>query len=106
MRKGCLVVAVAVAVLCGIAGGVALSFENKYNPVSHGKRLYAWADQAMRAADPNARREAVAVLREFLPTLRGEPRTQLLLYIAGPNAPLPPEILPLLLDDLETDEHP
>ena len=45
------------------------------------------------------------MLREALPDLRGEPRTQLLLHIAG-SYPLPPELLPFLLDDLATDDHP
>jgi hypothetical protein len=106
VKKGCLIVAAAVAALFGTAGGIALYFWDQYHPVYHGKRLYAWADQAMSAPNPSTRKEAVAVLREALPNLRGEPRTQLLLYIAGPPAPLPPEMLPFLLDDLEVDEHP
>jgi hypothetical protein len=112
MKRGCLVAAaVAVAVLCGVAGGIALYiwYEynwGEYNPVYHGKRLYDWADQARRAPDPAARREAVAVLREALTGLHGEPRTMLLMHFAGPAPPLPPEMLPFLLDDLEADEHP
>jgi HEAT repeat protein len=106
MNRGCLIAAVAVALLCGVAGGISLYMWGYYNPVYHGKRLYDWADQARRAPDPAARREAVAVLRETLPDLRGEPRTQLLMHFAGPPPPLPPEMLPFLLDDLEADEHP
>jgi hypothetical protein len=92
--------------------GIALHFREQYNPVHRGRRLYAWADQAMWHPDPAARREAVGVLREALPRLEGERQTQFLLDIAGaydparPGAPLPPEMLPFLLDALEIDEHP
>ena len=105
MKLGLLAVVAVLGVLCGVAGGIGLHFRNLYNPVYHGKRLYAWAEQATGAPEPSTRREAVAVLREVLPHLRDEPRTQLLLHIAGSN-PLPPGLLPFLLDDLETDEHP
>jgi HEAT repeat protein len=105
MKRLLAMLVVVAGVLCGVVGGVGLYFWNLYNPVYHGKRLYAWADQAREAADPAARREAVAVLREALPDLHGEPRTQLLLHTAG-YAPLPPELLPFFLDDLATDDHP
>ena len=105
MKRLLAMVVVVAGILCAVVGGVGLYFWNLYDPVYHGKRLYDWADQAREAADPAARREAVAVLREALPDLRGEPRTQLLLHIAG-YAPLPPELLPFFLDDLATDEHP
>src|SRR5262249_32150270 len=104
--KRFLAVVVVTGVLCGLAGGIGLYFWNVSNPVYHGKRLYAWADQATGSPEPAARRDAVAVLREALPALRGEPRLHLLMHFAGRFSSLPPELLPFLLDDLETDEHP
>ncbi len=112
MKKGCLIAAVAAALLGGAAGGFAFCTWAWYNPVCHGKRLYAWADQAMWDPEPAARRQGVDELRQALPGLDYSRRTHLLLYVAGaypprgPGAPLPPEMLPFLLDALVIDEHP
>jgi hypothetical protein len=94
MRKMLLIMLTALGVLSCAIG---LHSWNYYNPAYHGKRLNAWADQAMWDPDPAVRREA-------LPQLGEEQRTSLLMRVVG-NSPLPPEMLPFLLDDLVTDEH-
>ena len=105
MKKGCLIaLAVLVAVAFGIAG-VWYHFWNESNPTYHGKRLYAWVDQAIQDGDPAARKEAVQVLLEALPNLHGWPRTRLLMDFPI-HAPFHEEVLPFLIEALRAGEEP
>ena len=48
MRKGCIVLVVIGLTLAGVAAGIAWHVLSLTNPVYHGKRIFTWADQAIR----------------------------------------------------------
>jgi hypothetical protein len=110
MKKLVLKSAVVLAALSVGIGGVWYYFWNQYNPVYHNKRLYIWVDQAIWDEESTARQEAVQVLLEALPTLHGEPRTQLLIRFPNPikdgkmKYPLPREVLPFLIEAVRVGE--
>jgi hypothetical protein len=93
-------------------GGLYLHFLNQYNPTYHGKRVYAWADQAVYDQDPAARREATQVLLEAWPDMQPEPRVHLAMHVCdlsmkseGKN-PLPKEVLPFLIEATKCPDMP
>lgn len=112
MKKGCLLL-LGLALALGIGSVVIVVFHllNKYNPVYHGKRVYAWQDQAIWDEDPAAREQAVQVLLEALHGMEGEPRTQLVMRFCHPRrhgqekTEMPKEVLPFLIEALKIDEH-
>jgi hypothetical protein len=104
MKKGCiLTLGIGLGLVVGTLYVVYAHFKNQFDPVYHGKRIRAWAEQAIRDEDVTTRREAVQILLEALEDMEGEPRTQLLYYFAGvtegngEHTELPRELLPFLV---------
>jgi hypothetical protein len=112
MTKGRRYALLIVLTVLGLIATVALHLWNHYNPIHHGKRVYAWAEQAIWSDDPSAREEAAAVLVEAMRTMEGEPRTQLVMCFCFPHhgeqdkEPLPKELLPVLLEALRAKDMP
>ena len=62
-RKGCIVTVIAVPlVLIGVGTTLYYMDQNVRNPYYHGKRVNAWADQALQGPDAATRREATEAL--------------------------------------------
>jgi hypothetical protein len=112
MRKGCLLaLGIFFAFLVATVVVVYFHFKNQFDSVYHGKRIYAWADQAIYDNEPTAREEAVQVLMEALDEMDDEPRAQLLLGILSAtrdnnrNSELPKELLPFLIRAMKIENR-
>jgi hypothetical protein len=105
-KKGCIVAVLAVLVVV-IGGVTALYFlyQGMYNPYHKGKRVYAWADQAMKAPDPWARQEAVQALSEAFKDMTLGPRVHLTMHFCGRET-LPKELVPFLIETLHIEQLP
>lgn len=112
VARGCILVLIIVLAFALLLLAVFDYFWNEYNPVYHGKRLYAWADQAIWDPSPEARAQATQVLLGALGRERGEPRVQLLIRFVRPQrgkeekTELPKEVLPFLIEALGVDDLP
>jgi HEAT repeat protein len=105
-RKGCIVtVVVALLVLIGLGTGLYYLVENDRNPYYHGKRVYAWTDQAIHAPDPDARREAAQALAGAFKERKCGSRISLTMEFAG-RWGLPKELVPFLIETLHAEEMP
>ena len=110
IRRGVVGDAVLLVLILLLLGGVAsvyFSLQSWYNPYYCGKRVYDWAETAIWAPDPVARREATQALVEAFQGMNvGEPRTQLVLrfcYVRKNERgeyDLPKEVVPFLLEAL------
>lgn len=88
----------------GVVLGIYFIRRSVYDPYHHGKRLYAWAEQAIRSPAPAARRQATeALVAAFKDMQRGEPRIQLVMRFCGAGK-LPKEVLPFLVEALHAPE--
>jgi hypothetical protein len=104
-NKGCLI-AVLAAVLLVIGVGTVLYYSvvNSINPSYHGKRIYAWAEQAKHDPNPAARQEASQVLLEAFKADRTL-RIQLTMAFCEGET-LPKELIPFLVETLHAQEMP
>jgi hypothetical protein len=114
MKKGCIIALTSfLLVLIGGVATVYLTFQSLYNPYYNGKRVYAWAKQAVNDPDPAERRVATQALVEaFKGMQKGEPRIQLVMgfcsgrYIEQGGPELPEEVVPFLIEALHAEEMP
>jgi HEAT repeat protein len=102
-KKGCLIGCIAVPVALVVAGY--LLYQGIYNPYYKGKRVYAWADQALDSPEPAARDAAARTLMGALQEIHGEPRIQLIMRFCG-RSDVPKEAIPFLVEALHADEMP
>jgi len=107
MKKGCFLAVISFVLLCvGAAVAIYWQHQSIFNPQHHGKRVYAWAHQAMHDPDPTTRRQATEELVEAFRTMpHGEPRIQLTMKFCGVEK-LPKEMLPFVLETLHAEEMP
>jgi hypothetical protein len=110
MKRGCLVCLLGLAaVVLGAASLIRLMHQWN-DPYFRGRRLSAWADQAICDKDAARRQQAARVLTEALKGLKGHPRTELVMRFVHPPCGgqepdvLPPEVVPFLLEALRHDE--
>ena len=104
-KRGCLLTfAVVCLLLTGAVAYFYLNYQNLYNPIYNGKRVYAWSEQAIHDHDPAARAEATQALVSAFKEMRpGEPRIQLVMYCCSDGL-LPKEIIPFLIEALHAHE--
>src|SRR5262249_47518961 len=96
MKKGCIIAAVAVVLaLIGAVAAIYFAHENLFTPEYRGKRVNAWADQAIHDPDPAARREAAESLSAVFPEMKYG-RHQLMMRFCYARPELPPEVIPFL----------
>jgi hypothetical protein len=112
MRRSCIVLLIVLLALVIGAAGIVMHFLNKFNPSYEGKRVHAWAEQAVWSKDSTTRREAARVLVQALQDMKGEPRTQLVMQFCYPHRSgeamdtLPPEVIPVLIEALRAEDRP
>ncbi len=102
-KKGCLIAAAAVSVLVMAAGY--FSYQGIYNPYYQGKRVYAWADQALDSPDPAVREAAAQTLTGALHEMHGERCLQLVMRFCG-RSDVAKETIPFLVEALHAEEMP
>jgi hypothetical protein len=112
MKRGWVIAA---AIVCGVIlavpATVFFTYRSLYNPSYQGKRLYAWAEQAIHDPDPAARTKAAETLVAAFKEMRqGEPRIQLVMRFCYARRnkqgepELTKEVLPFLIEALHAHE--